>query len=472
MDKHLTVTISIAKMGALEQKVKSTSVEARRGITVSGDSAAFPNFEDDNLRTVRKDGMRRTAVIGSGISGMAAAYFLSRKQEVHLFEKETRLGGHTNTIVIENSRGRFCVDTGFIVHNDRTYPNLVRLFAELGVETQASDMSFAVACRKTGFEYSSRGLRGFFAQRQNLFRSRHYELFLEILRFNRKAPQLLLAPGTPELTLGQYLDEHHFSSNFTERYLYPMASAVWSASREAVRSFPALNLVRFFSNHGMLRIMNQPKWRVVRGGSHRYIAPLTAPYRDRIHLGANIAGVSRDEQGVTLRFADRPAMRFDDVVFACHGDQVLPLLESPDDAEREILGTFRTTRNEAWLHMDDRLLPVRREARASWNYSLEADGSPGASVTYHMNRLQSLDQPEDYCVTLNPVGEIDESRVLRKITYRHPLYDRAALKAQERWAEISGRNHTHYCGAYWLYGFHEDGLSSALRVAQTLGVNW
>jgi len=416
--------------------------------------------------------MRRTAVIGSGIAGMAAAYFLSRKQEIHLFEKESRLGGHTNTVVIENSLGRLAIDTGFIVHNDRTYPNLVRLFRELGVETQASDMSFAVACRKTGFEYSSRGLNGFFAQKQNFFRSRHYELLWEILRFNREAPKLLLAPEAPEMTLGEYLDEHHFSANFTDRYLYPMASAVWSTSRAAIRSFPALTLIRFFDNHGMLQITNQPKWRVVRGGSHQYIAPLTASYRDRIHLGANITGVTRDERGVTLRFADRPAMRFDDVVFACHGDQVLPLLESSSDAEREILGTFRTTRNETWLHTDARLLPARPQARASWNYNLEAEGSPGASVTYHMNRLQSLDLPEDYCVTLNPGGQIDESKVLRKITYHHPLYDRAALRAQARWAEISGRNHTHYCGAYWIYGFHEDGLTSALRVARSLGVSW
>jgi predicted NAD/FAD-binding protein len=403
---------------------------------------------------------------------MAAAYFLSRKQEVHLFEKDTRLGGHTNTVVIESRQGQVAVDTGFIVHNDRTYPNLVRLFKELEVETQASDMSFAVACRKTGFEYSSRGISGYFAQKLNLFRSRHYELLLEILRFNRQAPKLLLATEPPQMTLGEYLDESHFSSNFADRYLFPMASAVWSTSRGAIRSFPALNLIRFFSNHGMLQISNQPKWKVVRGGSNQYIAPLTAPYRDRIHLGANIAAIGRDEHGVSLRFADRPPMRFDDVVFACHGDQVLPLLESPCDAERDILGTFRTTRNEAWLHTDARLLPARPRARASWNYNLDVEGSPGASVTYHMNRLQSLNLPEEYCVTLNPEGQIDEAKVLRKITYRHPFYDRAALRAQSRWGEISGRNHTHYCGAYWTYGFHEDGLTSALRVARRLGVNW
>jgi predicted NAD/FAD-binding protein len=403
---------------------------------------------------------------------MAAAYFLSRKHEVHLFEKDSRLGGHTNTVVIDGPGEPIAVDTGFIVHNDRTYPNLVRLFEELGVETQASDMSFAVACRKTGFEYSSRGLTGYFAQKLNLFRSRHYELLLEILRFNRQAPKLLLAPNPPQMTLGEYLDESRFSANFAYRYLFPMASAVWSTSREAIRSFPALNLIRFFDNHGMLQILNQPKWKVVRGGSNQYIAPLTAPYLDRVHLGANITRVSRDERGVALRFLDRPEMRFDEVVFACHGDQVLPLLEAPSDAEREIMGTFRTTPNEAWLHTDARLLPARPHARASWNYNLEADGTTGASVTYHMNRLQSLDLPEEYCVTLNPEGAIDESKVLRKITYRHPFYDRSTMRAQARWEEISGRNHTHYCGAYWTYGFHEDGLTSALRVARALGVNW
>jgi len=403
---------------------------------------------------------------------MAAAYFLSRKHEVHLFEKDSRRGGHTNTVVIDGPGEPIAVDTGFIVHNDRTYPNLVRLFEELGVETQASDMSFAVACRKTGFEYSSRGLTGYFAQKLNLFRSRHYELLLEILRFNRQAPKLLLAPNPPQMTLGEYLDESRFSANFADRYLFPMASAVWSTSREAIRSFPALNLIRFFDNHGMLQILNQPKWKVVRGGSNQYIAPLTAPYLDRVHLGANITRVSRDERGVALRFLDRPEMRFDEVVFACHGDQVLPLLEAPSDAEREIMGTFRTTPNEAWLHTDARLLPARPHARASWNYNLEADGTTGASVTYHMNRLQSLDLPEEYCVTLNPEGAIDESKVLRKITYRHPFYDRSTMRAQARWEEISGRNHTHYCGAYWTYGFHEDGLTSALRVARALGVNW
>ena len=412
----------------------------------------------------------RIAVIGSGISGLAAAYYLSRKHEVSVFEKDTRLGGHTHTVTVESSRGPRAVDTGFIVHNDRTYPNLVRLLAELGVETQPSDMSFGVACRHTGFEYSSRGLDGFFAQRSNIVRPAQYRLLREILRFNNEAPKLLEDASAETLTLGDVIEQGRYSSLFTERYLYAMASAVWSMSTEAIRSFPALTLLRFFDNHGMLGINTHPKWKVIRGGSHSYIGPLTAPYRDRIHTGVTLQSVARCKSEVTLRFRDRPALSFDQVVFACHGNQTLPLLESPSDAERDVLGNFKTSRNEVCLHTDASLLPARRQARASWNYHLSRDPGEGATLTYHMNRLQSLDVPEDYCVTLNANGAIDPSKVLRRMVYYHPLYTQDAIRAQARWTTISGVNRTHYCGAYWSYGFHEDGLNSALRVARTLGV--
>jgi len=412
----------------------------------------------------------RIAVIGSGISGLAAAYYLSRKHEVSVFEKDTRVGGHTHTVTVGSSRGPLAVDTGFIVHNDRTYPNLVRLLAELVVETQPSDMSFGVACRQTGFEYSSRGLDGFFAQRGNILRPAQYRLLREIVRFNREAPKLLEDPSAETLTLGDVVDQGRYSPLFTERYLYPMASAVWSMSTEAIRSFPALTLLRFFDNHGMLGINTHPKWKVIRGGSHNYIGPITAPFRDRIFTQADLRSVVRRESEVTLRFHDRPAMSFDHVVFACHGNQVLPLLESPSDAERDVLGRFQTSRNEVCLHTDSSLLPSRRQARASWNYHLHQDGGEGTTLTYHMNRLQSLDVPEQYCVTLNDHGAIDPSKVVRRIVYCHPLYTHEAIRAQARWKEVSGVNRTHYCGAYWFYGFHEDGLNSALRVARTLGV--
>lgn len=412
----------------------------------------------------------RIAVIGSGISGLAAAYYLSRKHDVFLFEKDSRVGGHTHTVAVESSRGPLAVDTGFIVHNDRTYPNLVRLLAELGVETQPSDMSFGVACRRTGFEYSSRGFGGFFAQRSNLMRSAQYRLLREIVQFNRDAPKLLEDSSAETLTLGDVIEQGRYSSLFTERYLYPMASAVWSMSTEAIRSFPALTLLRFFDNHGMLGINTHPTWKVIRGGSHAYIGPITAPFRDRIYTGANLTSVVRRESEVTLRFHDRPPMSIDHVVFACHGNQILPLLESPSDAEREVLGSFRTSRNEVCLHTDSSLLPVRRPARASWNYHLPEDGGEGATLTYHMNRLQSLDVAEDYCVTMNATDAIDPSKVLRRMVYSHPLYTHEAIRAQARWKEVSGLNRTHYCGAYWFYGFHEDGLNSALRVARALEV--
>ena len=413
----------------------------------------------------------RIAVIGSGISGLAAAYYLSRKHEVSVFEKDARVGGHTHTVTVESSRGPLAVDTGFIVHNDRTYPNLVRLFADLNIQTQPSDMSFSVLCRRTGLEFSSRGALGFFAQRRNLLRPRHYRLFLEILRFNREAPQLLDSPEGPSLTLSEYLDLNRFSHHFRENYLYPMASAVWSTALERIGSFPAATLIRFFHNHGMLGVYTHPKWKAIRGGAHEYIPLLTRPYRERVITAANLLGVRRSDAGGVLQFADRPAMTFDEVVFACNGPRTLALLEDATPAEREVLGSFQVNRNETWLHTDSRLLPRRRNARASWNYHLSENGHPGVAVTYHMNRLQSLAVREDYCVTLNPCGAVEESKILRKMVYEHPLYTLEAIRAQQRWNEISGRNRTHFCGAYWFYGFHEDGLNSALRVARALGVS-
>jgi len=413
--------------------------------------------------------MSRIAVIGSGISGLAAAYYLSRKHQVFLFEKEPRLGGHTNTIAVETERGVLPIDTGFIVHNDRTYPNFIKLMEELGVDTAPSDMSFAVMCRRTGFEYSSRGLNGFFAQRANLLRPHQYELFREIIRFNRTAPKLLATPSIPTMTLGDVIDQGRYSSLFTERYLYPMASAVWSMPVSSIRQFPALTMIRFFDNHGMLGINTHPKWKVIRGGSNRYIAPITQPYMDRIQTSAAIRCVKRTEEDVTLCFDDREPLTFDHAVFACHGDQVLPLLESASPAEREILQWFRTSRNEACLHTDSSLLPRRPQARASWNYNLSAYGE-STTVTYHMNRLQSLPVKENYCVSLNAGADIDPKKVLRRIIYHHPIYDQKTIQAQARWHEISGVNRTHFCGAYWFYGFHEDGLNSALRVAQALDV--
>lgn len=416
--------------------------------------------------------MKRIAVIGSGISGLAAAYFLSRRHEVHLIEHDTRLGGHTHTITVESSQGPLGLDTGFLVHNDRTYPSLVRLFRELGIETIDTEMCFAVACEGTGLEYSSRGARGFFAQPRNVLSPAHLGLLAEIVRFNRSAPSVLNRPDAERLTLGDFLDSRKFSEAFIHRYLFPMASAIWSASLASIRAFPALTMIRFLDNHGLLQISGQPRWKVVRGGSRAYIPQLIAPLGSRVHTDAHVERIERDEAGVTLHLRNHPPLRVDDVVLACHGDQVLGLLAEPTDTERDVFGGFRTTTNETWLHTDGAVLPKREAARASWNYRLQDDSDAAPTVTYDLNRLQRLTTAEQYCVTLNPRDGIDPAKVIRRMIYRHPLYDAVAIRAQSQWADVSGVARTHYCGAYWFYGFHEDGLRSALRVAKAQGVEW
>jgi uncharacterized protein len=413
--------------------------------------------------------VKKIAIIGAGISGLSAGYYLSRKYEVSLFEKESRLGGHTHTINVDSSVGQIPVDTGFIVHNTRTYPNLIRLLSELGVETQASDMSFSVSHKKTDFEYSSRGTNGFFAQRSNFLNPQHYLLLKEILRFNRQSLELLDNPQGDNVTLGEYMEAKHFGQRFREFYLYPMASAVWSTSLEKILDFPAATLIRFFDNHGMLGINTNPEWRVIKGGSNTYIKPLSAPFKERIFTGQNLLAVTRTDAGVKLTF-DNKELWFDEVVFACHGNQILPLLPEATETERDVLKNFQTSRNETVLHTDSKILPRNQKARASWNYQVNETSLKGTTLTYHMNRLQSLAAKEDYCVSLNTNGTIDKSTVLRNLVYHHPLYTREAIRAQQQWSEISGKNHTHFCGAYWFYGFHEDGLNSALRVARTMGI--
>ena len=413
--------------------------------------------------------MKKIAIIGSGISGLSAAHYLSLRHEVHVFEKDNRLGGHTNTVTVDSENGPLPIDTGFIVHNELTYPNFCRLMKSLGVEAQASDMSFAVTAHQGAFEYSSRGLGGFFAQKRNWYSRDHYKLLGEILRFNREAPKVLEREDAAELTLAEFLEAGRYSPVFTERYLIPMAGAVWSMSPDAMPGFPVLTLVRFMQNHGMLGVNTHPKWKTIQGGSNTYLAPLTARYRKRIRKDVDITAVERFDQGVRLCFSTGPAEMFDQIVFACHGDQILPLLAQPTEAERRILANFKTTRNEACLHTDTAMLPTREAARASWNYLL--GDTRNVTLTYHMNRLQALTAKEDYCVSLNANGAVDSGKVVRRMVYEHPLYNREAIRAQEQWALINGRNHTHFCGAYWFYGFHEDGVRSGMRVAEAMGVS-
>lgn len=421
---------------------------------------------------------KRIAVIGSGISGMAAAYFLSSKHDVHLFERTDRIGGHTHTHQIEATvdgrKQTLPIDTGFIVHNDRTYPNLIRLFAELGVKTANSDMSFGVSDRSTGFEWSSRGLSGFFVDPSNWLSPKHYAFLFDILCFNRDARRLLSDTSKVDTPFGEFLNAHHYSQHFINNYILPMASAVWSTSLSQMLDFPAFTLLRFFDNHGFLGINSHYQWKYVVGGSSSYIPPLTVPYRNNIYLNTEILGVFRSQSGVRITFSNRNPFICDEVIFACHGNQVLPMLADANNLEREILGAFKTSRNPTVLHTDTGVLPQRESARASWNYhnGMTQSARGGATMTYAMNRLQKLASEETFCVTLNANGNLDSNKILREMVYHHPLFNLASIKAQSRWQEISGKNHTHFCGAYWFNGFHEDGLNSAIRVAKSFGIDW
>jgi predicted NAD/FAD-binding protein len=415
--------------------------------------------------------VNRIAVVGSGIAGLSAAYLLSRRHHVTLYERDRRLGGHTNTVTVDAAGGPVALDTGFLVHNSQTYPNLVRLLDELRIDTQDSDMSFSVRCAATGFEYSSRGIDGFFAHRRNLVRPGHYALLRDIARFNREAPGVLETGSDDDETLGDYLAERRYGHEFVARYLTPMASAIWSSTLDDIKRFPVRVLVRFMQNHGLLAMRAHPTWRVVRGGSARYIPKLTAPLGNRIHLGARLTSIGRSDAGVRLTFEDRPPEHVDAVVVACHGAQVLPLLADPTHEERQVFSNFTTTANEAWLHTDADALPRAVRARASWNYRLGA-GDHAPSITYDLNRLQGITGPVQYCVTLNPSVPLDERTVIGRYTYHHPRMTTGAIAAQGRWRSVSGVGGIHYCGAYWRYGFHEDGLLSAIRVAADLGVAW
>lgn len=406
---------------------------------------------------------RRIAVVGTGIAGNVAGYRLRRAgHDVTVFEADDRIGGHTHTHRIELGDEVHEVDTGFVVFNDRTYPNFVALLDELGVESQPSSMSFSVRNDASGLEYNGTSLNGLFAQRRNLVRPGFISMLAEILRFHREAPALLRDDGD-ESTLGAYLDAHRFRGRFVDDYLVPMGAAIWSTDPARMFDFPARFFVRFLHNHGMLTVNDRPVWRVIRGGSARYVERLVAPFRDRIRLRSPVELIRRQPDGVTLQVLGREPERFDDVFLACHADQALRMLADPSREEREILGALPYQRNEALLHTDTALLPRRRRAWAAWNYHRLPGDQAGVALTYDMNVLQSLRSRHTFCVTLNANAHVDAKRVLRRMEYAHPLFTPAGVAAQRRHHEISGARRTHYCGAYWRYGFHEDGVVSALQ---------
>jgi predicted NAD/FAD-binding protein len=402
----------------------------------------------------------RIAVIGSGIAGMVAAYRLCRDHEITVFESGCHIGGHTHTVDVLAEGRPYAVDTGFIVHNDWTYPNFVALLKELEVAWQPSDMSFSVRCETSGLEYNGTSLNSLFAQRLNLIRPSFLRMVADILRFGSSAPALL-AIQAADISLGDYLQENGYSRYFIQNYIIPMGAAVWSSRPADMLDFPARFLVEFFANHGFLSVNNRPTWRVVRGGSREYVKRLTAPYAARIRLSTPVASVQRQAHQVSLRLKDGSVEHFDQVFIACHSDQALALLSDASPAEREILGAISYQGNEALLHTDTRLMPRRRLAWAAWNYHIPKDPVERVAVTYNMNILQSLQAPVQFMVSLNRADQIDPAKVLGSYTYHHPVFTAAAVAAQKRRHEINGARRTYYCGAYWSYGFHEDGVRSA-----------
>ncbi len=414
----------------------------------------------------------RIAIVGTGISGMVAAYLLHRDHEITVFEAADYIGGHTNTVEVRMEGQTYAVDTGFIVFNDWTYPNFIALLRKLGVASQASDMSFSVTCERTGLEYNGTSLNTLFAQRTNLFRPSFYRMIRDILRFNRESLELLTQPE-PGPSLGSYLESHRYSRGFIDHYIVPMGAAIWSAGHESMWKFPARYLVQFFKNHGMLSVDKRPTWRVIKGGSQRYAEKLIEPFRHRIHLSSPVESMARFPGYVEVRAhmqgRNYRALRFDHVIIATHSDQALSMLADPSPTEREVLGAIHYQENEAVLHTDTSLLPKRRLAWAAWNYHLLGAKPDRAVLTYHMNKLQRLTAPREFCVTLNHTHAINPATILRRITYHHPVYTPEAVAAQKRHGEINGVNRTSHCGAYWGFGFHEDGVDSALAVCQPFG---
>ena len=410
----------------------------------------------------------KIAVIGTGISGMLAARLLTTDHEVHVFEANDYLGGHTNTIEVEAFGRSYLLDTGFMVFNHRTYPNFIRMLRMLGIPEQDSDMSFSVRCLRTGLEYQGSSMGGLFAQRRNLVRPAFYRMLLDVIRFNRKARELV-EQEEDTVSLGDFLDRHRFSKYFTDHYLVPMGASIWSARPRDFREFPARFIVRFFDNHGLLTVRDHPQWKTIPGGAINYAQALMQPLAGHIRLSCPVMSVRRDKQYVLVATPMDPAEQFDAVVMAAHADQTLKMLADASEAEREILGAFPYQENEAIVHTDPSLLPQRRRAWASWNCCIPKEADRPVVLTYNLNRLQRHESPEPILLTLNRAEAIDPAKILRRITYHHPVFTAAAPSAQKRYAEINGKRNTYFCGAYWGYGFHEDGVNSALAVGSCFG---
>ncbi|MEC5398587.1 NAD(P)/FAD-dependent oxidoreductase [Uliginosibacterium sp. H1] len=418
----------------------------------------------------RADAVQDIAVIGSGISGLSAAWLLSRRHRVTLFEAAWRAGGHSNTVVVRDPRqAEVPVDTGFIVYNEATYPNLHALFSHLGVQTRATDMSFAVSLGDGALEYAGTDLNGLFAQRRNLFSPRFWSMLVELVRFYRQAPGEATQCG--HLSLDEYLDQRGYGAAFRHDHLYPMAAAIWSAPATDIGRYPVAAFVRFCENHNLLKLSGRPPWRTVVGGSREYVQRMSSALGDGVRLCERVLSVQRDPRGVSVATA-AGTQRFDHAVVATHADEALRLLDQPTTEERALLGAFAYSDNRAVLHSDPALMPRRRQVWSSWNYlssRRDAGQDDDLCVTYWMNLLQGLPQQQPFFVTLNPVREPAAERVWHREHYTHPLFDTTALDAQQQLWSLQGRQRTWFCGAYFGAGFHEDGLQAGLAVAEALG---
>lgn len=415
----------------------------------------------------------RIAVVGTGIAGNVVANRLCKEHEIVVYESNDYIGGHSNTVVVPSREGDIPLDTGFVVFNDRTYPNFLRLLSELDVRHQASSMSFSVQCERSSLEYNGSTLNSLFAQRRNLLRPSFHRMIRDILRFNREALELLdintdsnknrnSSSGSTAPSLAEYLKTGGYSREFTEHYLIPMGAAIWSAEPDMLENMPARFFVRFFHNHGLMSIRNRPVWQIITGGSQSYVAKLVAGHRDRIRLKSPVCSVMRQPSQVLIKTRDSEAEAFDYVFLACHSDQALRLLNQPLPLEREVLGAIPYQSNDVILHTDESLMPRRRRAWAAWNYHVGSGDSTRASLTYHLNRLQGLNTDIQYFITLNTEQGIQPESIIKKINYEHPVFTAASVAAQSRHEELNGLNRTYYCGAYWRNGFHEDGVVSAL----------
>lgn len=417
--------------------------------------------------------MKKIAIIGSGIAGMGAAYFLNEKYDITIFEKNDYVGGHTNTVTVDEDGKPIFIDTGFMVFNKVTYPNLTRLFEKLNVPIKPTSMSFSVMHVESGLEYSGSGINGLFSQRRNVFNAGFIKMLFKINRFNSECMETLNNPKYSNYSLAEYVEEKKYGKNFLHKYLIPMSSAVWSTPPDMMLKFPAKTLVRFFYNHGFLGLSTQHQWYTVVNGSQTYRDKIISQYKDKIKIGSGVKSVERVDGKIRLITDDDSIHFFDKVIFASHADESLAMLSNPTKLESELLGKFNYQFNKATLHTDHSVMPKTKKAWSSWNYRIEPkDTKVKTSTIYYMNSLQQVSDKQNYFVSIDDPGNINSKKILKEIDYHHPLFDLDAIKAQDKLHELNEqKNNTYFCGSYFKYGFHEDAFTSALELSKKLAGN-